>query len=109
MTFYKYVIALHDVTIVYFGLIMSRYLCWNNIGAITILHGDGDLDYRNKVDIHFTDSAYKRPISFTDNMNFILGSLGDDGAIFASLDLAYMHTYCRDGTSLRPNLTVTVA
>ena len=31
MTFYKYVIALHDVTIVYVGLIISRYLCWINI------------------------------------------------------------------------------
>jgi chromosome transmission fidelity protein 4 len=61
-----------------------RFLCWNHVGSITILHGDGDLNHRNTVDINFTDSAYKRPISFTDNMNFILGSVGEDGAIFAS-------------------------
>jgi WD40 repeat protein len=57
-----------------------RFLCWNHIGAITLLQGD-DL---NTVDISFTDSAYKRPISFTDNMHFIVGSLGEDGGIFAS-------------------------
>ena len=50
------------------------------MGALTLLHGDD----RNTVDITFTDSAYKRPISFTDNMNFIIGSLGEDGAIFAT-------------------------
>lgn len=61
-----------------------RFLCWNHIGSITILHGDGELNLRNTIDINFTDSAYKRPISFTDNMNFIIGSLGEDGAIFAS-------------------------
>ena len=54
-------------------------MCWNHIGAITLLQGD-----RNTVDITFTDSAYKRPISFTDNINFLLGSLGEDGGIFAS-------------------------
>ena len=57
-----------------------RFLCWNHMGALTLLHGDD----RNTVDITFTDSAYKRPISFTDNMNFIIGSLGEDGAIFAT-------------------------
>lgn len=57
-----------------------RFLCWNHIGVLTLLHGDD----RNTVDITFTDSAYKRPISFTDNMNFILGSLGEDGGIFAT-------------------------
>lgn len=57
-----------------------RFLCWNHIGAITLLHGDD----RNTVDITFTDSAYKRPVSFSDNMNFILGSMGEVGAIFAT-------------------------
>jgi hypothetical protein len=57
-----------------------RFLCWNHIGSVTLLHGDD----RNTVDISFTDSAYKRPISFTDNMSFILGSLGEDGGIFAT-------------------------
>jgi hypothetical protein len=36
------------------------------------------------VDIDFTDAATRRPMSFTDNMDFILGSIGEDGAIFAS-------------------------
>jgi len=58
-----------------------RFLCWNHVGSATLLHGGSD---RNTVDIHFTDSAYKRPVSFTDNMNFILGALGEDGGIFAS-------------------------
>ncbi len=57
-----------------------RFLCWNHIGAITLLQGDD----RNTVDITFTDSAYKRPVSFSDNMNFILGTIGEDGAIFAT-------------------------
>eukprot|EP00934_Nitzschia_sp_Nitz4_P005744 Nitzschia sp. Nitz4//scaffold150_size53981//29254//32411//NITZ4_006678-RA/size53981-snap-gene-0.66-mRNA-1//-1//CDS//3329537074//5734//frame0 len=57
-----------------------RFLCWNSIGSITLLQGDT----LNTVDISFTDSAFKRPVSFTDNMNFILGSLGADGAIFAT-------------------------
>jgi hypothetical protein len=39
---------------------------------------------RNTVDISFTDSAFRRPFSFTDHINFILGSLGEDGGIFAS-------------------------
>jgi chromosome transmission fidelity protein 4 len=59
-----------------------RFLCWNHIGSITILQGDST--QRNTVDISFTDSAFKRPISFTDNIDFILGSLGEDGGIFAS-------------------------
>ena len=61
-----------------------RFLCWNHVGSITILHGDDEFNNRNTIDINFTDSAYKRPISFTDNMNFIIGAMGEDGAIFAS-------------------------
>ncbi|CAB9500649.1 WD repeat and HMG-box DNA binding protein 1 [Seminavis robusta] len=64
-----------------------RFLCWNHIGSITLMQGD-DVG-RSTVDIDFTNSAFgRRPITFTDNMGFILGSLGDDGAIFAS-DLAH--------------------
>jgi chromosome transmission fidelity protein 4 len=59
-----------------------RFLCWNHVGAVTLLHGEDNT--RNTVDISFTDSAFRRPISFTDNINFILGSLGEDGGIFAS-------------------------
>jgi chromosome transmission fidelity protein 4 len=60
-----------------------RYMCWNHIGAVTLLQGELGMS-RSTVDIDFTDSAFRRPISFTDNMGFILGSLGEDGAIFAT-------------------------
>jgi WD40 repeat protein len=60
-----------------------RYMCWNHIGSVTLLQGELGLS-RSNVDIHFTDSAFRRPISFTDNMGFILGSLGEDGGIFAT-------------------------
>ncbi len=58
-----------------------RFLCWNHIGSATLLQGD---DNRNIIDIYFADSAFKRPISFTDNINFIIGSIGESGGIFAS-------------------------
>jgi chromosome transmission fidelity protein 4 len=63
-----------------------RYLCWNSIGSLTLRHNEGDdiTNRRNTVDIHFTDSGVRRPISFTDNLGFILGSLGEDGGIFAT-------------------------
>lgn len=60
-----------------------RIMCWNQIGTISYQRDD-EGGTRNTVDIDFTDSATRRPISFSDNMDFILGSLGDDGAIFAS-------------------------
>lgn len=60
-----------------------RIMCWNQIGTITYLRDDDGMT-RNTVDIDFSDSATRRPVSFTDNMNFILGSIGEDGAIFAS-------------------------
>jgi Minichromosome loss protein, Mcl1, middle region len=56
-----------------------RYLCWNHLGAITLLRGE-----RSVVDIDFTDRAFRRPVTFTDTMGFILGSLGEEGAIFAT-------------------------
>ena len=58
-----------------------RFLCWNHIGSVTLLQGDNN---RNVVDINFADSASRRPISFTDNINFITGSVGECGGIFAS-------------------------
>eukprot|EP00980_Cylindrotheca_fusiformis_P012374 scaffold3036_cov117-Cylindrotheca_fusiformis.AAC.13 len=61
-----------------------RYLCWNHIASTTIHHGDGATNSRNTISINFSDSAYKRPITFVDNMNIILGAVGEDGAIFAS-------------------------
>lgn len=60
-----------------------RIMCWNQVGTISYQR-DEEGGARNTVDIDFTDSATRRPISFSDNMDFILGSLGDDGAIFAS-------------------------
>lgn len=64
-----------------------RYLCWNHIGAITLFRGDDGVATRNVVEITFTDTLSRRNITFTDNLGFILGTLGEDGAIFAT-DLA---------------------
>jgi chromosome transmission fidelity protein 4 len=64
-----------------------RIMCWNHMGTITLLRGDDSGAPRNTVDISFTDSAFRRPVTFTDNMDFIIGSLGEDGALFAT-DLA---------------------
>jgi len=58
----------------------NRILCWNHIGTLTI-RDDGP---NNTVDINFVDGAFRRPVTFTDNLNFIVGSLGEDGGIFAS-------------------------
>lgn len=60
-----------------------RIMCWNHIGTVSYLRGEDGIN-RNMVDIDFTDAATRRPISFTDNMDFLLGSIGEDGAIFAS-------------------------
>lgn len=60
-----------------------RIMCWNHVGTISYQR-DGIGGSRNTVDIDFTDSATRRPISFSDNMDFILGSIGEDGALFAS-------------------------
>lgn len=60
-----------------------RIMCWNQIGTISYQRDD-EGGTRNTVDIDFTEAATRRPISFSDNMDFILGSLGEDGAIFAS-------------------------
>ena len=50
------------------------------IGVITS-RNDGPV---NAIDISFTDSISHRPVSFRDNMNFILGSIGAKGGLFAS-------------------------
>ena len=63
-----------------------RIMCWNHIGTITLLRGDEGVT-RNTISIDFTDSGFMRPITFTDNLDFIVGSLGEDGAFFAT-DLA---------------------
>ena len=56
-----------------------RFMCWNHIGSVTWNRGD-----RNMVDIQFTASAFRRPIHFTDNLGFIVGSLGEDGGLFCT-------------------------
>lgn len=56
-----------------------RFLCWNHLGSITLHRGE-----RGTVDIHFTNAAKRRPISFTDTLGFLMGSLGEDGAIFCT-------------------------
>jgi Minichromosome loss protein, Mcl1, middle region len=67
-----------------------RFLCWNHIGSVTLVQGTGGsedtnvVSTRNTIDIHFTNSFSRRNITFTDNLGFILGSLGEDGAIFAT-------------------------
>ena len=60
-----------------------RFLCWNHVGSVTLRRIEGE-EGRNIVDLHFTDSGVRRPISFTDTLGFILGSVGEDGGIFAS-------------------------
>jgi chromosome transmission fidelity protein 4 len=63
-----------------------RFLCWNHIGAVTRTQGVPGVS-RSSIDMDFTDTLTRRPVSFTDNMGFILGSVGEDGGIFAT-DLA---------------------
>jgi len=60
-----------------------RYMCWNHIGACTHLQGEAGVTL-SSVDIHFTDSAFRRPVTFPDNLGFILGTLGENGALFAT-------------------------
>lgn len=60
-----------------------RFLCWNHVGSVTRLQGEPGVS-RTSIDIDFTDSAFRRPISFTDNLGFVLGSLGEDGGIFCT-------------------------
>jgi len=61
------------------------------MGSVTLLQGDHQRNTNrnsnantNTIDIRFADSGFHRPISFTDNINFILGSIGESGGIFAS-------------------------
>eukprot|EP00986_Skeletonema_menzelii_P009168 scaffold4092_cov150-Skeletonema_menzelii.AAC.3 len=64
-----------------------RILCWNHMGVLT-LRPDVEIEGNNLVDISFHDNAGlvggRRPITFTDNVGFILGTLGDEGGLFAS-------------------------
>ena len=65
-------------------LASRRILCWNHHGVITSRERrDMDGAYRT-IDFSFTDSATNRPISFRDPYNFIIGTFGEDGGLFAS-------------------------
>ena len=66
----------------------KRFLCWNHVGTVTSTQADSEGN-RSTINITFHDvNASSRPtINFTDNMGFIVGSLGQEGALFAS-DLA---------------------
>ena len=63
-----------------------RILCWNHVGVVSS-YPDTDSQY-NVVDIAFHETAGlvggRRPINFTDNLGFIVGSVGEEGALFAS-------------------------
>lgn len=59
-----------------------RFLCWNHIGTAVWHRGEDGI--RDSIDITPTDSAFSRPVRFTDTVGFILGSLGEDGGIFCT-------------------------
>ncbi|GKY95432.1 hypothetical protein MPSEU_000504700 [Mayamaea pseudoterrestris] len=63
-----------------------RFMCWNHIGTVTHIQGIPGVS-RSSIDIDFAETLTHRPVNFTDNIGFILGSVGEDGAIFAT-DLA---------------------
>ena len=68
-----------------------RIICWNHIGVVTLrpddVDGNGDTN-NNLVDIAFHETAGlsggRRPVTFTDNLGFIVGTLGEEGAMFAT-------------------------
>lgn len=64
-------------------LATRRILCWNQNGVITSRERQ-DVSGVRTIDFTFTDSATKRPISFRDPYNFIIGSFGEEGGLFAS-------------------------
>jgi chromosome transmission fidelity protein 4 len=63
-----------------------RILCWNHVGVVTS-YPDPDSSY-NIIDVAFHETAGlvggRRPINFTDNLGFIVGTIGEEGALFAS-------------------------
>lgn len=68
-----------------------RIICWNHIGVVTLrpddADGTGDSN-NNLVDIAFHETAGlsggRRPVTFTDNLGFIVGTLSEEGAMFAT-------------------------
>ncbi|KAL3764899.1 hypothetical protein ACHAW5_003548 [Stephanodiscus triporus] len=68
-----------------------RILCWNHVGVVTLREDDADggaESNNNLVDIAFHETAGlvggRRPITFTDNLGFIVGTLGEEGGMFAT-------------------------
>ena len=69
-----------------------RILCWNHLGVVSmrpdVSDGRGIDSNNNLIDIAFLETAGlaggRRPITFTDNVGFIVGTLGEGGALFAS-------------------------
>ncbi|KAL9180611.1 hypothetical protein ACHAXT_011064 [Thalassiosira profunda] len=66
-----------------------RILCWNHVGVVTLRSAaESGAGENNLVDISFHESAAatggRRPVTFTDNAGFIVGTLGEDGGLFAS-------------------------
>ena len=68
-----------------------RILCWNHVGVATHRPDDGDdtTNGNSVVDVGFHDAAGlvgtgRRPVSFTDNVGFVLGTLGEEGGVFAT-------------------------
>ncbi len=61
----------------------KRYLVWSLVGNI-VSQNIGD---HNVIEIEFADAS-RRPIRFTDHYRFVMGSIAEDGAIFASAALA---------------------
>lgn len=59
-----------------------RYLVWNCVGNITLSEGS----FENRIEIRFTDASggHNRNEAFPDRLGFVLGSLGYDGAAFAT-------------------------
>lgn len=70
-----------------------RFLCWNHLGSIVRRQ-----DALAPIDIQFTDSM-RRPITMTDTAGFILGSLGEDGAMFCTDVAATNHNNDLEGLS----------
>eukprot|EP00571_Detonula_confervacea_P002422 CAMPEP_0172315686 /NCGR_PEP_ID=MMETSP1058-20130122/25981_1 /TAXON_ID=83371 /ORGANISM="Detonula confervacea, Strain CCMP 353" /LENGTH=1247 /DNA_ID=CAMNT_0013029825 /DNA_START=112 /DNA_END=3855 /DNA_ORIENTATION=+ len=64
-----------------------RILCWNHVGVVT-LREDTASAGNHLVDIAFHETAGlvggRRPVTFTDNTGFIVGTLGEEGGMFAS-------------------------
>ena len=70
-----------------------RIFCWNHEGVVTLRDDDAaGGDGNNLVDIAFHETAGlaaggRRPVTFTDNLGFIVDTLGEEGGMFAT-DLA---------------------